>query len=457
MDFTREKENPVIPELPNIALPVHTPDLFSYTSQVGSGQFRVYRGGSGAFFDNEARDGSKVETIGGDVGIGAYFHGGLTHFNQTATNTTRKWKKENEYLANGDFQNQSLFSPSKDHAFFKIVGEKNLEDKNVADKIHHTAPLAVTINQISAKSSFRNKENSGLLASTIAKNERQLKRTVVSYLTASEAAIGGLDKNIKTYFFNNAGSFSPPAGNEPVPGEIKARKGDHYAGHHLSEITVTDDGGKRMIYGTPVYNTKQEEYSFAVGRRGGYVALSGGQIVLDSVYNPNLPGANKYEIKHTGKGIDDYFHKETQPAYASSFLLTGILSPDYVDKNNDGITSDDQGTAIKFNYSKIEGYKWRTPYPSKEIVAGSNLYAAQQNASLNRGLLADPDDNKASVLYGEKELYYVHSIKTKTQIAYFITEDRKDALGVKSMIGGIATDDPKQRCLKKGDSPVFNG
>jgi len=49
MDFIREKDNPVIPELPNLALPVATPDIWSYTSQAGSGQFRLYRGGTGAF------------------------------------------------------------------------------------------------------------------------------------------------------------------------------------------------------------------------------------------------------------------------------------------------------------------------------------------------------------------------------------------------------------------------
>ncbi|WP_315823152.1 hypothetical protein [Paraflavitalea speifideaquila] len=41
------------------------------------------------------------------------------------------------------------------------------------------------------------------------------------------------------------------------------------------------------------------------------------------------------------------------PAYAHSFLLSGLLSPDYVDVTGNGITEDDLGGAVKFNYTKI--------------------------------------------------------------------------------------------------------
>lgn len=93
MDFIREQDNPIIPEIPNIALPVHLPDLFSYTNQSNSGQFRLYRGGTGIFFDNEVADQSKVSSDGGDVGLGAYAHAGVTLFDQTTKNVTRKWQQ----------------------------------------------------------------------------------------------------------------------------------------------------------------------------------------------------------------------------------------------------------------------------------------------------------------------------------------------------------------------------
>ena len=137
----------------------------------------------------------------------------------------------------------------------------------------------------------------------------------------------------------------------------------------------------------------------------------------------------KYEmdgtrIRFNYPGTNEYYFEQTQPGYASSFLLTGILSPDYVDLTGNGITDDDRGTAIKFNYTRTtDHFRWRTPY-------------GKESATLNRGLLADPDDDKGSIVYGEKELWYPHSIETKTKIAYFITEDRIDALGVLNVHGG---------------------
>ncbi len=96
MDMQREKENMIIPELPNIAVPYY-PDLFSYTSQAGSGQFRLYRGGTGILFDNQAKDISSESTIGFDAGIGAYVHGGVSHYTNTTRNITRKWTDDNSF------------------------------------------------------------------------------------------------------------------------------------------------------------------------------------------------------------------------------------------------------------------------------------------------------------------------------------------------------------------------
>jgi hypothetical protein len=430
MDFQREKDNPVIPELPNLALPVSTPDLFSYTSQTGSGQFRLYRGGSGAFFDNQVTDDDASATAGVDIGAGFIAHGGLTLFAQTVKNTTSKWTSNNNYLPNGDFQDISYTNPNAQHVYFKEMGEKTAEDANMVAKLHDIQPLAVSISGINANASFTNNSLSSLL-----KQNRQVNNTVISYLTAQEADLGGLDRDIANYHFNIAGSFVLPANNKPVPAALLKRYGttdtDYRKPHHISEITVNGNDGKRMVYGLPVYNVTQREYSYAIGRKGTDYNLASGtnaQVPLSL----NNAGSATQSINHT-KGIDNYYHMQTQPAYAASYLLTGILSPDYVDKTGDGITDDDAGTAIKFNYSKLPNrFKWRTPY---------------HNGTLNKALLADPDDDKASIVYGEKEIWYVHSIESKTKIAYFITQDRRDALGVTDFTGMSADTSNKQKCL----------
>jgi hypothetical protein len=425
MDFIREKETTIIPELPNLALPVHTPDMFSYTSQGGSGQFRLYRGGSGAFFDNEAVNDDGNTTIGGDIGFGTTFHAGVTLFKQTGKTTTRKWVSDNLYLSRGDFQDATPLTPNAEHVYFKEVGEKTMEDADMSNKLYGTDALSVSITGKRANAAFL-----GKALSKLQKTTRERRGNMITFLTGEEASNGALDKMIRGYDFNEAGTFHPPANHTQVPNGLFSRVDN--AGrkkHHISEITVTANTGKRMVYGLPVYNLKQTEYTYAIGRKGRDYGIATG-----TTNQVPLAMDNMGQINHH-KGIDHYYQKQSQPAYATSYLLTGILSPDYIDKTNDGITDDDAGTAIKFNYSKVSGlYKWRTPY---------------HNATLNRALLADPDDDKASIVYGEKELWYVNTIETKTKIIYFITEDRKDALGVTDFTGVNTDLNTRQRCLKE--------
>ncbi|HWZ16551.1 MAG TPA: hypothetical protein VNW95_15030 [Mucilaginibacter sp.] len=427
MDFTREKENTVIPELPNLALPVTTPDLFSYTSQAGSGQFRLYRGGSGAYFDNAVSDDNASTSAGLDLGIGVsppgIDHGGVTLFNQSTSNNTRKWVSNNNYLTSGDFQDVSYTNPGAQHMYFKVVGEKTAEDAAMVSQVHDTQPLEVSITGKTANAQFTNNT-----LTKLQKTSRAVNRTVISYLTASEAAQAGLDKAIKNYPVYDASNFQPPVNHTPVPVTTFQRADNGYRRpHHLSEITVTNESGKRLVYGLPVYNVKQTEYSFAIGAKGrDYTILPG----TNNQVPVTLTGG---QISHA-KGIDQYYHAQTQPAYASSFLLTAILSPDYVDRTGDGISDDDPGTAIKFNYSRMPNlFKWRTPF---------------NGATLNRGLLADKDDDKASIVYGEKELWYVSSVESKTKIAYFITQNRRDAMGVADFTGGADMNNA-QKCLEE--------
>jgi len=429
MDFIRENDNPVIPALPDLAIPIHTPDIWSYTSQSGGGQFRLYRGGSGAFFDNQSVDGSTTSTLGGDLGAGVWSHGGVTLYNQTAKTSTHKWTSNNSYLAYGDFQKPNYTNPKAEHVYFRQVGEKNVEDQDMDSQLHGTQALAVSTSSTTANAAFRNASglnSSVAIASAIAKTSRRPNRTVISYLTAAEAQQAGLYKTIPEYGFKDSTSIATLTANQtytPLP-RVDAMGATYiHKPHHISEITVTDDGGKRMVYGVPVYNIYQDEYSFAIDRT-----------TRDTNNLVNTP-TGIINPKGDPYGVDNYYHREHKPSYATSYLLSAILSPDYIDKTGNGITDDDLGTAIKFNYSKLPyHYKWRTPY---------------SKATPNRALLADPDDDKGSIVYGEKEIWYVQSIESKTKIAYFITGDRRDALGVSGWQNGGSDPSNTQKYLKE--------
>lgn len=118
---------------------------------------------------------------------------------------------------------------------------------------------------------------------------------------------------------------------------------------------------------------------------------------------------------------DRYFSSEVTPAYAHSFLLTGILSSDYTDVTGNGISDDDLGDAVEFKYTKVYGsanpFKWKTP---------NSVNKATHNQNLKTIL----DDDKGSYIYGEKEMWYMHMIESKTMIATFKLENREDLYSV---------------------------
>lgn len=197
---------------------------------------------------------------------------------------------------------------------------------------------------------------------------------------------------------------------------------------HISEIDVLNKDGRRYIYGIPVYNLSQKEVTFSVDRPS----------TVDSM------GLVRYEkgvdnTVNNKKGLDNYFSSEKIPAYAHSFLLTGILSPDYQDLTGDGISADDPGDAIKFNYTKTAGlknpYSWRVPAsPDNNAVA-----------NYSEGLKTDNRDDKGHYVYGEKELWYLHSIESKNMIAIFKLEKRDDMPMVDE--DGIRLQDDRTRKL----------
>ena len=95
-----------------------------------------------------------------------------------------------------------------------------------------------------------------------------------------------------------------------------------------------------------------------------------------------------------------------------AWLLTAILSPDYVDTNNNGIPDDeDKGNWIRFEYKKdttaADWYRFRTPY--------------------DNGYTDGPFGGEMAI-DGYMELAHLEQIVTPTHVAYFdvVKDDRRD-------------------------------
>ena len=215
---------------------------------------------------------------------------------------------------------------------------------------------------------------------------------------------------------------------------------DIYSGaadHHIGEITQLGTDGRRYVFGVPAYNHYQRDETFAIGNTinddDGLQPVNDdytGIVHLGNKFNTAAGTSNPY-------GIDNYYSSQTVPAYAHSFMLSAVLSDDYVDADGvKGPSENDFGSYVKFDYEKVENFYWKSPMP-------------KNSAFYNEGLKSDLTDDKASIIHGKKELLYVKAIETKNYVAVFELEDRKDGLSANDRIGGLDPSLGKMKCLKK--------
>jgi hypothetical protein len=432
MDFNREKELPSYssnPPTPHLAIPNYTYDIYSGTGEGTGGEFRAYRGDIGCVRDPDMRSKSLSAGAAVDLGAGEIFHVGVDARFSYSTTSTGGWTSSNSLISQTGFVKKDS---SFENVFFRNPAEKTTNAQSFYDRVGDTKVLLPVMTpyddptltpQMQPYSSYVKSGASLTFDQTLTKSVRDKRSQVISFLTAWDASIFGLDKTIANYAFNQftPNNCTPTTGitYENRTGGTSFRKPSHF-----SEITVLNGDGKRYIYGLPVYNLDQEEVSFSVSKSQSNVSANGNEVKYGS-------GANTTKNKN---GRDNFYSREKIPPYASSFLLTGLVSADYVDRTGDGITDDDQGEAVKFGYTRLydvtNPYKWRTPY-------------ALDSATYQEGLRTDTSDDKGSYIYGTKEIWYLNSIMTKTMIATFTLNDtskgekRLDGFGVLDENGGI--------------------
>jgi hypothetical protein len=141
------------------------------------------------------------------------------------------------------------------------------------------------------------------------------KRTqVVSFLTADEASVVGLDKQIKSY---NKDTVLDNGNN--LKYTSIARTSEYRKGHHISEIDVTEANGKRYVYGVPVYNICEKDFTFSVGSPSD--PTTDKVAVLDS----NWMKADQSSLLSDNSQVDGYVETKEIPGYAHSFLCHPIM------------------------------------------------------------------------------------------------------------------------------------
>jgi hypothetical protein len=408
MDFNREKDMPFTSSTPDLPITNFTYDIFSASGQGMSGSYRPFRSDEGHVFDPAASNTGNGYTVGAEVGVGDLFHAGLDFTANNVNTTSGDWLGDNNAASYLSYTSFVPGNPLYEPVYFKEANEKSVDaDPTYFQKAGGMQPQSVNLDQISQFNTVADsKYESGLnLSSNNYRQSRDIRNQSISMLNHGQVESGvGLDD--------------------------AAQLGLVYTGaqnYHIGEITTLGTDGKRYVYGIAAYNTMKKEVTFAIGEDASGNLGPGGNVQTGLVsYSPGSDNSTS-----NGRGIDNYYSGTTTPPYAHSYLLTSVLSTDYVDADNiKGPSDGDLGTWTKFNYTKVTTpsnmFNWRVP-------VGANM------ASFQEGLKSDPTDDKANYLYGQKELFYLQSIETKNYIAVFSLSDRQDGLGVTDENGAISS------------------
>lgn len=435
LDFNRLQDGVFTKSNPTIAIPAYSYDVFSISGEGIGGSFRAYRSDLGYVHDATVATRDDAGRVGFDVGLGPLAaHTGVNLEYVYTPAVAGAWRTNNMAL------NSLRFRESKgayQSVYFKNPGEKTIPDKNFQEAIGGEDLVRLRMTNYQTGSpvllpSFEKFDrNRNYLGSLNIKDlatmdrERDKRTQVISCLSAEEASRIGFDNKINSYpevtsLANNVvfGDCSPYVNhlNRNTGGSVDPS--DNYRqGHHISEIDVLGGDGRRYVYGLPVYNIKQIDATFNV--KG---AANENKISQRIGYT-----AEHDDTKLNDNNKDWYVEKEELPAYTHSFLLTELLSPNYVDVTGNGITEDDMGDAIKFNYSKKNNIKWRTPAEKES-----------PRAAYNEGLKTTNQDDKGHYTYGEREQWYLYSIESKNMIArFYANKQRHDNKQVLGNAGGI--------------------
>lgn len=413
LDFNRENDGAFVSNVPALPMSSLTYDIYSVSGQGVGGSYRPFRSDMGYIYDASSYSTSDGFSIGGEYGFGNLAHaGGDVTVNMTSTQSGR-WLQGNNAqprLRYTDSGEDNFYEPF----YFKEANEKSVESDQAYYNAYGSAePQRFSLNSVSKFNTqldpvLVGSQGNSTLPTDNTRDSRDKRNQMIYQLTRSEVE-NGLGIN----------EAHPNAYNAPD--------------HHIGEITTYGNDGMRYVYGVPAYNTLQYEVSFATG---------------DGLYNTNgnnsscATGLVDYSGNDNSalndKGIDNYYNKVITPAFAHSYLLSSVLSPDYVDADTvKGPSDGDLGYYTQFHYSVTNNYKWRVPFEANK-------------ANHNEGLKSDPTDDKGSYIYGTKEIWYLDSIVSKNYIAIFHTEKRKDGWGVVGENGGIETDTTKgMRLLRK--------
>lgn len=377
-----------------LGMPFSNADNFTVSGEGLNGGFRLYNKKPGHFHPNSKKSNTTIQNIGVEGEAGGNVGGGADFGEGFQTLEVKDWPNGTGNTGTYNFDFDTL--TSDEPYFFRFNNDLGGSVDYCVNDTFIKGDLIVTNSVPGSKSVDLNIP--GQVYPAVNNGKRPGRSSYIAYHTNEEMSAFDTPltgKKFKAYTRDaqtndcvkrDGGSANP------------INKG-------IGEFVIFNESGNKYTYGLPVYSRNEINMQYDVKDatiQQNYLAYK------DIGSTPDIE--NKLRTK---------VGEERNTPYAVSFLLTEITSPEYIDKTGNGPTSDDFGAYTKFNYKQHYGtkasqgykstgsnwFKWRTPYTGL-------LY--------ERNEMSNSKDDVGTVIAGEKEVYTVETIETKTHIAYFV-------------------------------------
>lgn len=423
-DYNKDNNGPVAYNAPALEIPVATYDIFQATGQGIAGVFRPYRSDLGVFYDPSIKSNYDDVNLGLEFGVRPSTTVPAIHLGNNlgltfSSSYSGKWQSMDDQLlgstpymqfvassSNLDGSGNAIVNSAHPNVYFKNAAEltTNSYSDNELGRMQGTTPLAFDFTMAVSKMVAlepkvqNNAWGSGSdIFTYVNRKDYERRSTNFHYRTYGEVT-KDITAQIPTQVYDLANQADYNIYSSTILPNAKS--------NHIAEVSVYKEDGMKYVYGLPVYNNSQEEVFFNL--TGGTQAVSSTKYKRWANYSGSPDNVNN------NCGVDNFYSSTSTPAYAHSYMLTAIYSPDYVDLTGDGPTDDDFGYYVKFSYTRVAGYQWRTP------MFGANW---------DKGFYSTDGDDKGSYMYGTKDIHYLTKVETKSHKAEFTLADREDSYG----------------------------
>lgn len=420
MDYFTENDTPFEKRDNILGIPMPNNDIYNLTGEGMGGTFRPFRSEYGHYRKNHVKSETYSVQAGADVKLASIFPV-IPPFeiSNLVNSFGANLGGEYQYLSVGNWDSKG------DASNYEFQSDANFPNSNEKFFFRFASDLGGNFDLSGNDNAYQASLNKSFLDATLELNN-----------PISSTAIDSRSNKTRSAYVDYAsnGDYSDKLNNVsykvserslqilPEGGTAQAYNRSYYTGLNdghgntinksIGELVTHNADGVKYVYGLPVYakNEKELEYNLSdadydqtdlQNKGGGLVAQITGDVA-----------------GHASRKLG----YESSTPYATTYLLTQITSPDYVDRSYDGPSTDDYGNYSRFNYLRVAGgnntwYSYRSPYKGVNYTMGS---------------LSTKSDDMGSLSYGEKEVYYVKTIASKTHVAIFQMSNRDDGLSAKA-------------------------